>query len=182
MSTENQAQSDLQYVRGVLETSQAFPSATPAVLYLWAAIVFVGFVMMDYGMSWFWPVGCIAGGLISMWLNRRAADSRGQIDRSLILRANLHWGVGLVGGLVLSIPLQIAGLIDEAINGQIALLIIAVCYFLAGVHLDRFMMWLSVLAIVGYALTFFLSEWVWSIPGALIAVGLALAGVRQQRA
>ena len=135
---------------------------------------------MDYGHGWFWPIGGLGGGLISMWLNRRAAESRGQIDRSHILRTNLHWGIGLAGGILLSLPLQISGLIDEPTNGQIAILIISICYFLAGVHLDRFMLWIAGLAVVAYALTFFLNEWVWTIPDAVMAIGLALAGVRQR--
>ncbi len=181
MSANKQIHSDLQYVRDAVESSQAFPSSTPTILYLWAVIVFVGFVMMDYGMPWFWLIGATAGGIISMWLNRRAAETRGQVDPKIALRANLHWAVGLTGGLVLSIPLQIAGSIDETTNGQVALLIIAIVYFLAGVHLDRFMMWLAGLAVIAYGSTFFLQDLVWTIPGTLIAVGLLFAGIRQQR-
>ena len=180
MNSEQQAHSDMQYVRGVLESSQAFPSATPAILYLWAAIVLAGFVMMDYGMSWFWGIGGFGGGLLSMWLSRRAARRRGQIDDALAARANLHWAIGLAGGIILSAPLQISGAISEEVNGQIALLVIAICYFLAGVHLDRFMMWLGGLAVVAYGTTFFYDEVVWSIPGVLLASGLALAGGRLQ--
>ena len=146
---------------------------------MWAAIVVIGFISMDYNMEWFWIIGGTGGGLISMWLSRRAAETRGQVDPERAFRANMHW-VGLVGGLLLSIPLQTTGLIDEATVGRIALLIIAICYFLAGVHLDRFMIWLGVLAAAAYGSTFFMSELTWSVPGAMIAIGLALAGVRLQ--
>lgn len=181
MSAEKQIQNDLQYVRGVVETSGAFPSSSPAVLYLWAVIVVVGFVMMDYGMPWFWPIGATVGGILSVWLNRRTAEDRGQVDKAVALRANLHWAVGLTGGLVLSIPLQITGQIDPATNSQIALLIIAVVYFLAGVHLDRSFMWIGGLAALAYGATFFLTGFVWTIPGALIGIGLLFAGIQQQR-
>lgn len=180
MNSDKQAVSDLQYVRGVVESSQAFPGSTPAILYLWAAIVLTGFVMMDFDQSWFWAVGCLVGGVLSVWLGRRAAQLHGQVDRELLQRANLHWIVGLAGGLLLSIPLQTSGVIDEATNGRIALLIIAICYFLAGVHLDRFMMWASGLAVVGYGSTFFLTDLIWTVPGVLIATGLLLAGFRLQ--
>ena len=180
MNSDRQAASDLHYVRGVVESSQAFPGSTPSILYLWAAIVLTGFVMMDYDQSWFWAVGGFGGGMLSIWLGRRAAESRGQVDHELALRANLHWIGGLAGGLLLSIPLQITGLIDEATNGRIALLIIAIVYFLAGVHFDRVMVWAGGLAVVAYGSTFFLSDLTWTIPGALIATGLVLAGLRHQ--
>lgn len=68
---------------------------------------------------------------------RRAAQAYGQIDEEIALRPNLHWAVGLIGGLVLSIPLEIIGSIDEATNAQIVLLIIAVVHFLAGAQLRK---------------------------------------------
>jgi hypothetical protein len=182
MAADKQIQSDMQYVRGVVESSQALPSMTPAVMYLWAVIVFVGFLMMDFDMSWFWLIGGIVGGLASFWLTRRAAETRGQVDQTTMQRANLHWAVALPVGLLLSIPLQMTGQIDEATNGQIALLIIAVVYFLAGVHIDRSMLWLGGFAVLAYASTFFVTVFVWTIPGALLAIGLALAGFQQQRA
>ena len=180
MPTEQQLQSDVRYVRSVVESAHAFPTAIPGILYMWAVIILTGFVMMDFGMSWFWVVGGPLGGVVSMWANRRYASDSGQIDQALSTRVNLHWAVGLAGGLLLSIPLQIAGKIDAATNGQIALLIIAICYFFAGLHLDRFMIWVSGVAAIAYGLTFFLSELTWTVPGAVIAAGVAAAGIRLQ--
>jgi hypothetical protein len=53
------------------------------------------------------------------------------------------------------------------------LLIIALAYFLAGVHLERPLLWISFVMVVGYAALFFIPAYGWTIVGAMTAVALA---------
>jgi hypothetical protein len=54
----------------------------------------------------------------------------------------LHWG-GLLGAIALAILLPARGLVPAAAVGPVILLLLALAYFLAGVHLDPAFRWVG---------------------------------------
>jgi hypothetical protein len=65
------------------------------------------------------------------------------------------------------------------------LLLVAMSYFYAGVHLDRALIWVAIALLVGFLVVAFMAGPVWTAVGALIAASLGAVGftrVRQARA
>jgi hypothetical protein len=55
---------------------------------------------------------------------------------------------------------------------RVVVLILALSYFLAGVHLTPALKWMGLMMTAGYGLLFFLDQYAWTIVGAIVAVGL----------
>jgi len=60
------------------------------------------------------------------------------------------------------------------IAGHLILLILSLTYFLAGIHLDRSLLWVSAMMVAGYLALFFLNGPVWTVTGVAVALGLVL--------
>ena len=78
--------------------------------------------------------------------------------------------------IFLSVPLIAGGSVALADFGKMVLLIIALAYFLAGVHLERPLIWIGVLMLSGYILLLFNPPYAWTILGLVIAAGLGATG------
>ena len=61
--------------------------------------------------------------------------------------------------MLLLVPLAAAGPLSGPAMGQAILVIVALGYFLAGVHMARPFMWVAPLVAAGYGLTFLLDQW-----------------------
>lgn len=173
-------QSDVNFVREVIARSEHH--STPASIYLlWAAIILIGFPMVDFAPRYvglFWMIVGPIGGLISFFLGRRASLNAGLIRKSTGIRYALHW-TGLMGAillLVLYFALE-PGTLSHDTFGQIILLLLAFAYFLAGVHLDRPMLWAGLLMAGGYVTLIFVSTYTWTITGVVVAMAMALSAV-----
>lgn len=84
-----------------------------------------------------------------------------------------------VGAVVLLAALRIVPF--EAIN-SLALLLIAAAYFLAGIHLDRRLLWVAGALVAGFPAIILLPRFGWTAAGGLVAialVGVALTGKRK---
>ena len=175
MNTE-QLQSDLAYVRETVvgaNKSQA-PAAIPL---LWAAIIAVGFPMVDFapksaGLYWAFagPIGFLASAFLGWWSSRR----HGQVSRSEGLKYFVHWGALLIA-IALSGALAATKQITGEGLGALILLLLAVFYFLGGLHLERRMGWISLVPACGYILVLFVSAHVWTVIGAALALSLVIA-------
>ena len=66
--------------------------------------------------------------------------------------------------------------LDPAIFAPCILLVLAFGYFLAGVHLDRPLLWIGLLMTAGYVALFFIDRYAWTLIGVTVAIGLALSG------
>ena len=174
MNTE-QLQSDLAYVRETVSgarRSQA-PAAIPL---LWAAIVTIGFPIVDFaprsvGLYWAFagPIGFLASAALGWWSSRRY----GQVSRSEGLKYAAHWGALLIA-IVLSSALAVTKQITGEGFGALILLLLAVFYFLGGLHLERRMGWVSLVPAGGYMLVLFVSAHVWTVIGAALALSLVI--------
>ena len=93
MTHDEQIRHDLDYVAAAVRR-QDHPVGTPAIYFLWAILVPIGFALPDFLphlAGAYWLVAGIGGGLASMWLGGRDARLNGISDRELGRRYGLHW-------------------------------------------------------------------------------------------
>lgn len=177
-------QQDLDYVRTAVRRHEQ-PTGVPAIYFFWAVAVLLGFSSADFmprvtGLYWF-VVG-IGGGLLSWWLGARDERRRGVHDVALGRRYGLHWALGGVAYVLTALPLFVHQPVVSATAAAPFLLTTGIVYGLAGVHLERPLLWTGLLAFAGYvALVLFALPYAWTITGVLIALCLVVSGVFAQR-
>ena len=137
---------DLRFVRGALDTSTR--GAAPSMLYfLWAAIILIGFTLVDFQSGWvprYWAVAGPAGFFASAYLGWRHARRLGQASASDGRRHVLHWGA-VLSAVALAVLLHArSGVPSEQLHAVI-LLVLALGYVTAGLHLDRPLLWVGLL-------------------------------------
>lgn len=172
------AGTDLGYVREVVARSERPPIA-PSIMYLWAAISLVGFTVIDFAperAGLYWLVAGIAGFVLSSWLGGRHARATGQQSRSAGMRQMLHWAGMGVAIFLLSFGAQGWGSSPQESSHAI-LLIVALSYWLAGVHMVPPMKWLGVVAAAVYLALALIEGFAypWTAAGIVIAAGLVVA-------
>ena len=180
----DQLQQDLDYVAGAVRRRDR-PVGVPAIYFLWAAIIAVGFALPDFapeGTGPFWLAASVGGGLLSWWLGARAERRSGINDRALGLRYGLHWGIGGIAFVLTFLPLLL-GRVPVQQGGAQFLFTTGLLYALAGVHLERGLLWSGLLMLAAFAvLTLFALPYTWTISGVVIALSLAWAGLSARRA
>lgn len=182
MDETSRARDDLAYVRGVVSRSETY-GAPRGIWYLWAAIAAVGFSLVDLApgrVAVFWTVAAPAGFLASLWLGWRHGRRSGQLSVREGKEHALHWGATLVA-VSLLVPLGATGALPGEALGQAILLVIALGYFLAGVHLYRPLLWIGLLMAAGYGLLFLLDRWAWTGIGLLVGLGLVVTARAGER-
>jgi hypothetical protein len=174
----NQLQSDIAYVRETVVRAEG-PRAPSSIPLLWAAIVAVGFPLADFAparVGLFWmiagPAGFVASCALGWWDARR----RGQLNRSEGAKWSAHWG-GLLLAIGLGSLLIPSHQVSQKGFGSVILLLLSLVYFLAGVHLDRRLLWIGLLTAAGYVAVLFLTGYVWTIVGGVLAVSLVVSAM-----
>lgn len=179
---------DIAYVRAAAERSQ--PGHVPAIYLVWAVLCLCGFTLVDLvgpGSGWigiYWFIAGPGGGALSWWLAARAGRRAGQADHRQGRRWAGHFlgffAVGMLGmGLVISGQLSWSGV------GSLWILILALTYFLAGLHLERRLLPVGVVLAVGYLFTLYFPEYGFTTAGVMVAMALvaqAWLGTRAQHA
>ena len=180
MSTHEQMKDDLSYIKDAVERVEGVH--VPAVYLMWAAICLMGFSMQDFiynewvdwsysSIGWYWTVMGPAGFFASWWLSSRANIRTGQVNRRAGLRWGLHWAAfGATG--VLGVALALSGHISREGSGMLWVLLLALSYTLAGVHLERRLLPIGVMLGVGYLIILFLPSYGWTSAGVLTALAL----------
>lgn len=187
MPTPEQIKQDLDYIANAVRREDA-PPGVPAIYFLWALIVPLGFALPDFAPQWagaFWFVGGIGGGLLSWWLGDRHSRRHGINDRALGRRYGLHWCVAGLGFVLCILP-AVAGRVPVEAAVANYLLVGGLVYALAGVHLERPLLWSGLAMLAAYVvLIVFAPPYVWTFSGLAISASLAWAGIsclRQQSA
>ena len=180
MAASERIKDDLDYVRGAVERTGNVH--VPAVYLMWAAICLVGFSMPDFisngwvgwsynAIGWYWAVMGPVGFAASWWLSARANDRAGQMSRHTGIRWGLHWAAfGATG--VLGIALALTGHVGWEVYGALWVLLLALSYTLAGVHLERRLLPIGLMLGVGYLTILFLPQYGWIAAGVLTAVAM----------
>lgn len=178
MAANDSIRDDLDYVANTVRR-QENSSGVPAIYFLWAAITLVGFSLPDfapYAAGPFWFVAGIGGGLLSWWLGARDERKRGIRDKALGRRHGWHWTIGGIGFFLAALPLFV-GRVGPALGTASFLLVGGIIYALAGIHLERPLLWSGALMLAAYVvLVVFALPYVWTITGVVIALSLVWAG------
>lgn len=184
MTDTDSIKDDIAYVRAVAERTG--PGHVPAIYVMWAVICVFGFSLVDLvgpGSSWvgiYWLIAGPVGGALTWWLAVRAGVRDGQADR----RQGKRWAGHFVGFFVVGLlgcVLAAAGELSWSGLTSLWILLLALTYFLAGLHLDRRLMPVGIVLAAGYLLTFYLPEYRFTTAGALVAVALLVQGLRGTR-
>jgi cell division protein FtsW len=148
MTKTEQLQQDLDYIATAVRRRDR-PIGIPAIYFLWAAIIGIGFALPDFAprsLNGFWLVAGIGGGLLSWWLGERESRRSGVNDAELGRRYGLHWGIGGIAFLLMKQP----DFGSTIIFGCVWIAMLA----LAGVSM-RMLVGLAIVAIVGVVLAYF---------------------------
>ena len=182
--TSDQLQQDLDYVASAVRRNDR-PACVPAIFFLWAAIVLVGYALPDFAphaTGAYWSVAGIGGGLLSWWLGVRANRQNGIQDHDEGRRYGLHWAIGGLAFVLTGLPMMV-GRVPPGQGGVNFLLMAGVLYALAGVHLERRILWPGVLMFAAYVvLTLFDPPYAWTTTGVLIALALVWSGLSARKA
>ena len=183
MSDSKRLQQDLDYISATVRRREQ-PVGIPALYLFWAVAMFVGFASTDFApqtTSLYWLVVGMGGGLFSWWMGERDDRKRGIRDLEQGKRYGLHWIVGGIAYFLTALPMFVHGFSEDA--AARFLLTTGIVYGLAGVHLERPLLWCGLLAFAGYvALVAWRLPYAWTLTGALIAACLLLAAVFAARA
>ena len=171
MTGTEQLREDMAYVRAA--ASRAGSVHVPAIYILWAVISLCGFrladIVTDYRwLGVYWMLAGPAGFVVSLWLGRRAGRREGQEDRREGSRWSLHW-LGFLAAGVSGWALVAAGQLSAAGFGSLWVLLLALTYFQAGVHLERRMLPVGIVAGIGYLVTLFIPGFGWTVAGVVVA-------------
>jgi len=181
-----QVEEDLGYVRDMVSRSER-DDMPRAIWYLWAAIGGIGFALIDFrpqSVPLFWLVAAPLGFFASMWLGWRHGQALGQESRREGHAHMLHWG-GMGGAIALLVFFAARGHLTGEEIAQAILLVVALGYFLAGVHLARPLLWVGLLLAGSFlAVEFavdFVGGYVWTAVGAVMALALVITAHVQAR-
>ncbi len=184
MSPSDSIKQDLQYIANVVRHRDRSPGV-PAIYFLWAFIVLVGFSLPDFAPQYagiFWLFAGIGGGLLSWYLGSRDALKNGVIDAELGRRHGFHWLAGGVAFVGVALPV-VVGRADMAAAANSFMLVAALLYTLAGVHLERPLLWSGLVMFAAYAvLVVYNPPHAWTVAGITTATSLLWAGISTQRA
>ncbi len=178
MPAIDQVKEDLHYVASAVRREER-DDGIPAIYFMWAALVAIGFALPDFAPRWaglYWFTVGPAGGLASWWLGARSGAKAGVNDAALGRRHGYHWLLAGAAFVLVFIP-AFAGRIDAAAAATNVLLVAGLTYVLAGVHLEKPLIWSGLLMFGGYvALSLLDLPYIWTITGLVVAASLLLAG------
>lgn len=173
---------DLGYVREVVGRSER--DDTPrAIWYLWAVIGGIGFALIDVrpqAVPIFWAVAAPAGFVLSAWLGWRHGRALGQESRREGHAHLLHWA-GMGGAIALLVFFAARGHLAGEEIAQAILLVVALGYFLAGVHLARHLLWVGFVLAGSFLAVEFVEGYVWTMVGTVMALALVATAHVQGR-
>lgn len=181
-----QVEEDLQYVRSAVRRGAAGPFPA-AIALLWAAISLAGFALMDFAprqAPLFWGIAGPAGFLLSLWLGMRSARAAGEEDRAEGRRWAAHW-LGLLVAIALAVLAAVAGEASWDAAGATILLLLAIVYYTAGIHLHRALLPVAAILAIGYVFVLYADGRTWTWIGVATAAALvasAFLGGRKRRA
>lgn len=174
---------DLDYVRAVVSRTEGDPGPA-AIWYVWGAISSIGLALVDLRPVWvatFWTVAAPVGFVASAWLGWRHDRSIGQRSKREGRAWMLHWGATMAA-CFLVVPLATTGVLGGEGIAKAVLLLVALAYALAGVHLARPLAWVGGLIGAGYLAVVFVEGPMWIVVGVVVGAGLVATGRVADRA
>lgn len=181
MKDESQVRDDLSYVRSALKRADATAGNPATIYFVWVAITFCGFAIIDFApksTGLYWLIAAPLGGLLCALLGYRAGRASGQSSKREGWVLAMHWG-GLLVAVLLVVPLATTHVIVPADFPRLVLLVVASSYYTAGIHLDRRLIPVSLVLAGCYLLTVFVRDlpYLWTVTAAVVGTSLAVAGL-----
>lgn len=184
MTDVNKLQSDLDYISSALR-EDATAGGIPALYFLWGTLIAIGFSLPDFApqlVGLYWLVAGFGGGLFSWWLGARQSRRHGVNNPKLARRYGLHWSLMGAAFLLCFIPLLL-GRVSPEMGGANFLLVTGIGYGLAGVHLERPLLWCGILMLAAYGVMIALMPpYTWTITGSTVGLALFWAGLSRRAA
>jgi hypothetical protein len=178
MSESNHVHEDLAFVAEAVR-NDARPEIR-AIYLLWAVLVPIGFALADFAplwTGWYWLVVGPAGGIASWLIGMRSSTQMGVRDRQTGWRYAWHWIVASVAFALAVLPAA-TGRVSGSVMGSYMLLIAGLVYVLAGVHLNRPLVYAGTLMLAGFVLINLVSfTYAWTTTGIVVGLGLALTAL-----
>lgn len=187
-SPSTTARDDLAYVASAVRRRDV-RNGVPSIFFLWSALFLVGWALPDFAPRAtlpFWLVAGVGGGLLSWWLGARDELQRGEVDIELGKRYGYHWLICGAAFFGVFMPFLLGGntLSPYAAEllGRQFLLICALAYGLAALHLERGLGLAAVIMGTGYVvLNIWSPTYLWTTMGVLIAAALFVSGLQARR-
>ncbi len=168
---------DLGFVRRALARSEWNSGAPSAVFLVCSVIVLIGFPLNDFLPKYaltYWSIAAPLAFVVSAVIGRRHWRQKGQVDARSGVRHLAHWGVMLaVMGLCFQLPAT--GAISWRALGPLVLLLSAMGYLLAGVHLDRRFFLPGALMALGIGVMPICGGFEWTVTWVLVALALKVS-------
>jgi len=148
MNHENsQTQTDLSYIKAVLKQAEQ-GNRYPLIFVMWGIIVFFGFVVAEFSpalLQTFWVIATPLGMVVSIFLAIRKDRATGQTDKRTGTLYAKHFGV-------MAVFIFTAMFTSDGLS---ILLILGLTYSLAGIYLDRNLLFIGVLSWLVYLGVYF---------------------------
>ena len=177
--TNSKIESDIGYVKDLV-TKSGKPNPPASFYYIWAVILTAGFALIDFAPRWvgiFWMIAGPASGFLAY----KAGANKGQMDREIGIKHALHWS-GMMVVIILAVLLgSQKGLVHGVVLSQVILLVVALGWWTAGVHLDRNFLWLGGIMGLGFLGTLFLDRYAWTAMGTLLGITLTVIAIHKGR-
>jgi hypothetical protein len=174
-----QIEQDLRYVRTAIDRADVHRS--PRLLcFLWAGIGLIGFSLNDLRAAWvplYWAIAAPFGFVLSAAIGWRHSERIGLVTPHIGRRHLAHWGA-LLGAVFLAWLMPVVGVMPWPALGPTIVLLLALGYFLAGVHFDSAFRWIGLVLAAGYLVVLFVDTYAWLTLGVLFALCLTWLGLR----
>ena len=180
MTNIDKLREDVAYVRAATDRSESVPFSS--IYALWAVIILFGFPISDFfddksWNRWYWLVATPVGFILSMWLGSRASARIGQADMERGMRWVKHWlayvVAGVLGGLLVT-----GGKLSGSGIGALSVLLLALSYFYAGLHLDRRLLPVGIIIGICFPIVLYLPGYGSTASGVVIAGALFVVALR----
>ena len=168
-----QIEQDLAFVKDAIRRRQAEAGLPLPIALVLGLLCLVGFPVADFAVRYVWHFWAIASPLwfvLCMLLGWRFARQTGELDWAEGRRHILHWAGVLAAWLVVFLGAAL-GIFRGPAIGPTILLVLALGYYLAGIHLARICLWLGLLMAAGAVVLMFVHQYVMTVLGVLLCVG-----------
>lgn len=182
MTAIDRVKEDLDYVASAVRRDER-RDGLPAIYFMWSVLVAVGWALPDFAPRWaglYWLIAAPLGGAASWWLGTRESAKIGVNDAEFGRRSLYHWLWAALALFLVFLP-ALFGKTSGAVAAINVMLVIGLTYTLAGVHLERPLLWSGLLVFIGYvALSLLTVPYIWTTTGLIVAASLVLAGVTRR--
>jgi hypothetical protein len=175
---ETDIHQDLAFIKQAVEKNRPRMDSL-AIWMLWAAVVGVGFALMDFApqaTAWYWLIAGPVAGIVT-WLHGRAVfRARGE-RRAGGATMLLHW---LAMGAAQSMLFALGTLKPDG-EATASIVVVALAYFYYGLYRARPFIAFAILLLLGAVALRYIHDYAWTGLGALMAAAFLATAIIERR-